>query len=157
MIGPDATLKQAKDWLRSQIRVGARCPCCTQYTKVYRRRIYSKMATLLIKLYRMKTQVYYTTDELVKMSGDINFRGGDFCKLSHWELIETRPNHNDETKKQSGLWRITEKGREFAGGKISVKSHVIIYDNRILGFDGKNVFIKDCFGKHFNYTELMNN
>lgn len=46
------TLAEAQQWLAERITGGARCPCCNQYSKVYRRQINSGMARSLIAMYR---------------------------------------------------------------------------------------------------------
>ena len=37
------TLGEARDWLRERIEDGEECPCCRQFAKVYRRRLYATM------------------------------------------------------------------------------------------------------------------
>ena len=53
----DATLEQAKEWLRVRFNEGAECPCCLQHVKLYRRPITSSMAYVLILLHREPTSI----------------------------------------------------------------------------------------------------
>ena len=47
----EKTLEQAKDWLRERINDGARCPCCEQYARAYKRKLSGGMVRTLIALY----------------------------------------------------------------------------------------------------------
>ena len=42
------SLGDAREWLRERVEHGARCPCCTQFAKVYERKLNSRMARQLI-------------------------------------------------------------------------------------------------------------
>ena len=52
MIEDSDSLGTAREWLRSQAKDGARCPCCRQYVKVYRRKLNSSMSRALMIMYR---------------------------------------------------------------------------------------------------------
>jgi hypothetical protein len=54
------TLADAQKWLAERVKGGARCPCCNQFTKVYRRQINSGMARSLIAMYLHGPQVSIT-------------------------------------------------------------------------------------------------
>lgn len=149
------TLEEGKQFLRDNWEKGARCPCCTQFVKIYKRRIHHTMARMLINLYLLdlkESRFYHTTEiqKELKLSGT-----ADFAKLVYWELIEELEENQNENTKTSGFWKITEKGRLFVQNKISVPSHAKIFDARLLGFEGDQVSIKESFGKFFNYSELM--
>ena len=45
------TLGGARDWLRDRVEKGAKCPCCGQFAKVYRRTITSGMARALFMIW----------------------------------------------------------------------------------------------------------
>lgn len=132
---------------------GANCPCCGQFVKRYRRPINSAQSRCLIRLYHLnKTGPAYR-----HMSEIDPTRGGSIglSTLAAWELVVTLENE-DKTKKCSGLWRITEKGKQFVLNKIQIPSHVYLYNTEVLGFDEtKQINIIKALGKHFNYTELM--
>ena len=152
------TLVQAKDWLRSRLKEGEKCPCCNQHAKIYSRRLYSSMAASLVVLYKIASNGRWVHKrELVKhptLGG--TFGGGDFAKLSYWELIEENPKDDSEDKRTSGWWRITETGKHFVEGSVSVKSHVHLYDGKVLGFEGYTMKIYEALGTKFSYEELRN-
>jgi hypothetical protein len=80
--------------------------------------------------------------------------GGDFAKLRHegWELAEQHIN-TDSRKRTSGIWRITDRGRDFVEGKISIPSHLDIWAlSTVLGVSrgSRVVYIRDI-GPEFNF------
>lgn len=165
------TLKQAKDWLRLRAKRGARCPCCKQYVKVYKRPLHSSMALVLVLLVRnfeaMATPLL--DDGFVHVPTFINKLGlkagvaaavrGDWAKLVHWGLIENRPKDVDDiSKKDSGYWRPTSKGIDYAHGRCTVNSHVYLYDNILLNWEDQTIArltIFDALGEKFDYSRLM--
>ncbi len=83
-------------------------------------------------------------------------RGGDYAKLVHWNLIEQKPkDRGDTTRRDSGLWRPTFKGLDFAHQRCVVPSHVYLYDNILQKSEDTQINIVDALGKHFDYRELM--
>ncbi len=80
--------------------------------------------------------------------------GGDLSKLRHWNLIEEKDERRADGGR-AGWWRITDEGEQYLQNKLSVPKYVLIYNGRILGFDGPNVSIMDALGTKFNYQQLM--
>lgn len=152
------SLKEAKDWLRQRVADGDHCPCCNQYAKIYKRRLYSSMAACLLVLYRLAGDGRWVhKKELTKhptLGG--SFGGGDFAKLSYWGLVEERPKDEDADKKTSGWWRISDRGIQFAQDRIQMSEYVVLYDGRALRFEGKAISLKECLGDKFSYSALMN-
>lgn len=146
---PDWTLAEAKDWLRERVDHGAHCPCCTQHAKIYRRKLNSRMAWGLIRLYRATDGTEW--GHLPTIAGD----GCEVGKLRYWGLVieeaEARPDGG-----RSGWWQLTGNGRAFVKGRLAVPKYARIYDGRCLGLRGEPVTIRDCLGERFNYDELMN-
>ncbi len=149
------TLEEAKQWLRDNVRDGVHCPCCEQFAKIYRRKLNSAMACMLIEFYRyvMETDTWNEWNH-IRNFNDSN--GGDFAKLRYWNLIFEKPNKQDNAKKTSGYWKISEAGKRFAENIITLPSHMLLYDSKLLKLDGEDVDITHCLGKNFNYRELMN-
>ena len=154
-----STIEEGKKYLRANWdqNNGVDCPCCGQLVKLYNRKLYSKMALQLIALYRLDrkhpNQYFHITDIGVQTSV---IGGGDFAKLKYWGLIvELEKDDADDTKRTSGHWAITQKGRDFVIGKITVPSHVKVFDGRTFGFGEKHITIHHALGKKFNYAELM--
>jgi hypothetical protein len=50
---------------------------------------------------------------------------------------------------------VTYRGVEFVYGGLELPEAVYIYDNKRWGFDEKMVQFRQCFGRHFDFDELM--
>lgn len=144
-------LGHAKQWLRDRVEDGAECPCCTQYAKVYRRKINSGMARALINQWRAAgQQLVHTKDLWLKFSKEA-------AQLQWWGLIAQDQTPRDDGG-QSGWWNITDLGADFIRNRLSVPKYAYVYDGRLLRLDtSKSVNIIDCLGTRFDYQELMGN
>jgi hypothetical protein len=112
------------------------------------------MAAALIALYRKAGDGRWVHKKELPMLGGAS-GCGDFAKLSYWDLIEEKAKNDLDDKKNSGWWRITDKGRLFVENKHLITEYVLIYDSRVVGFDGDQIRITDTLGDKFSYTELM--
>jgi len=127
------------------------CPVCGQKAKEYTRTIDNSLAWSLIALYKADKaspeQEYHHVNQLIK-----SFSSSGMAKLRFWGLVEGKINE-DRKKKESGLYKITKTGKEFAEQKITVQKYVTTYNNAVLGFFSINII--DAVGTKFNYEELM--
>lgn len=147
------TLEEAQQYLRANFEKGIGCPCCGQFVKKYKRKLAATPSRMLIRLYELGGN----WNHVKLIAKDISGTGtGDFSKLAYWKLIEEQPN-DDSNKKNSGYWRITHEGRLFVENKITLASHVYVYNTKCLGFSDKHINIITSLGKKFNYAELMSN
>lgn len=148
------TLGQAQLWLRAHVEDGVACPCCTQFAKVYRRKIHSTMARDLITAHgRMGLDPFHVPTLLRRAAS-----AGDFAKLAYWRLIVEIPGVRDDGSTRVGWWRITDDGRLFALNQLRVPKYARIYDGRLIELDASDtVTIRDALGERFNYEELMRN
>jgi hypothetical protein len=144
----DMTLGEARDLLRTLVREGHRCPCCTQYAKVYRFAVNGAMARGLIAMYRRGGTEWVHVP-------DLKLPGGHMLKFRFWGLIEKPSEQVDDGNPRVGTWRLTSKGETWVRNQSFIASHALIYDNRCLGLAGEHVRITDVLGKKFNYRELM--
>jgi len=85
----------------------------------------------------------------------INVSNAEYSKLSYWGLIEGKPNEDDDTKRDSGFWRITPLGIDFVNGKCSTCRHVFLYNKKRYGSSDETTTIKEALGDKFDYAELM--
>jgi hypothetical protein len=168
------TVEQARDWLRARVfgesvraKQGARCPCCKQYVKIYKRPLGAPMARWLIWLVRTWQHKFHLKNLKTANNDawiDIRLapvRGGDYAKLLHWGLIEhkldvVKKDNGAKDTKDSGYWRPTFKGIDFVKGALKVPSHVYLYDNIKIGEEERLITIMEALGKKFSYEELMN-
>lgn len=144
------TLDEAKNQLRKQVfNGGANCPCCSQFAKVYRRRINSGMVISLIRMYRRGGC------DWLHIPTAIPARSREEGKLAHWELvqeaIEPRPDGG-----RAGYWRVTQKGEDFITKGLRVPKYAELYNGRCLRLDDSElVDIRDCLDQKFDLAELM--
>jgi len=134
------------------------CPCCDRVTKIYKRHLHHSTCRTLIDIYKLSAaykQNLYSDHEWVHVS-QLKIVSQDFHIAKHWFLIEQKPKEPDnKRKKTSGYWRITEKGRAFICGEISIPEWVHTYNKQVLGFTGDPVSMQDCLGEKFDYKQLM--
>lgn len=140
-----------RDWLRGHVDDGVRCPACDQMAKVYKRPLHSGVARVLIAMYHDDSDpegwVYIPSLRGIEL-------GGDTAKARYWGLIEERPERRDDGGR-AGWWRLTNLGRSFVRGTVSIPKYARIYDGRCLGLKGDPVTIRDVLGQKFNYDDLM--
>jgi hypothetical protein len=145
-----ATLGAAREWLRQRVDNGAKCPCCTQFAKVYRRKINSGMAHALIQMYRHAGTEWFYLPNITS-----RWQGRDEAGLRYWLLVDEL-----QEKREDGgraWWRITPLGERFVMRQIRVAKYARIYDGRCLSLTGEPVSITDALGDRFDYNELMGN
>jgi hypothetical protein len=123
------------------------CPTCDQFAKVYRRQINSGMARSLILMYRQGPG-------FIHIPTAIGARSREEGKLAYWGLAEEEHVVREDGGR-AGWWRITQKGTQFVLGLISVDKYALVYNGRVLDFDGPAWTIRDALGTRFNYAELM--
>ena len=146
------TLAQAQEYLEDNRREGVECPCCDQFVKLYKRKLGAPQTRGLIQLLKFNREEKWV--HITKIIRTCNVHG-DFAKMELWGLIEQQPVTTNK-KKNSGYWKITEKGKHFLFGLLRVPSHVFIYNGKKEGFSETTTDVHESLGKEFNYRELMN-
>lgn len=138
------------------LKSGCSCPACSQFIKMYKRKIDKSMAHIMLRLYKVTAekpeQEFFHIDEDLH----IPVTSSGIAKLRYWNLVEEKasdPNLKD--KKSSGMWRITNKGKLFVQGKVTVPKYAKVYNKVVHGFEGEEVNIQMALGSKFNYEELM--
>jgi hypothetical protein len=164
---PNASLEDAKKWLRVRFGKGATCPCCNQFVKLYRRPLNKSMAYVLLLIARYYRRVGVKTDEWLHVPSYLaetavgNPRRaaairGDWAKLKFWGLIEEKPETRADGSPRIGYWRMTQLGRQFVDREVKVSSHVYIYNGEPLQRSvDDQITIDDALGTEFSYVEIM--
>lgn len=128
------------------------CPVCDRFAKVYRKQIHTGLALQLIRMFK-KGDEYVHTSYLIPPG---NAGSSDFGQAKHWGFIEAKP-HEPGVTKTSGWWKLTTSGKRFIAGADGASKYALVYNDEVLKFEGDIIFIQDCLGNKFNYTELMQN
>lgn len=141
----------------AETKGGCYCPTCGQKAKIYKRKLSSEMAYAVLMLHKASlagdSAAYHHSDEFMR-NYKATTKGWYYSLIRFWDLAET--SHNDDpAKKDSGMWRLTDKGRLFARGAITVPSHVFIYKAERQRFSDGRVTIRQALGERFHYQELM--
>ena len=148
----DWTLTEARAWLRDRVEDGSTCPLCTQFAKVYYRKINHGMVRGLVALYRQRDNGNSGYAHLPTLG--LGQLGGQMSRLTYWGLIQEERRERDDGG-HAGWWRITEEGIDFLRGRTSVPEYARIYDGRLLGLTGDPCSVTDAIKGHFDLRELM--
>lgn len=153
---PGISLQEAIVWLREHYRdEGARCPCCKQIAREYKRTIHAAMAQKLIQFWRTYGTAWgERTPLMLRGREGAADGGGDFAKLRYWQLVE----ESDEERPdggRAGWWRVTQLGDQFVQNKLAVHRYAYVFDGKLRRLEGPLYSIERCLGKRFNYNELM--
>lgn len=148
----DISLREAQDQLRERLVEGdaVACPCCSQTAKIYKRTIFSTMARHAITLYRTPSN----DNGWLHLPSALGSNDGSAAKLAYWGLLEEHDGKREDGGRP-GLWRLTDLGKEFVIGRLTVPKYAHTFNGRVLKLDGPPVGIWDCLGDKFNYNELM--
>jgi hypothetical protein len=139
------------DKLMNEPGMECRCGECGRFAKVYKRSLSKTTLKQLIAIYVLSgdTRRWVHIAEVVK---DVNM---DFNHAKYWGLVEAKPNEDNPKKKCSGFWRLTELGRNFVSGHVSVPRYTFTFGDEPVGTSAEEVFITSPTYKNFNYQELM--
>jgi hypothetical protein len=82
--------------------------------------------------------------------------GGNFATMKYWGLIEQlEKDEDDTTRRTSGWWRITQKGRNFILNKITIPKYIFTYNMSLHSMSEEHTDIAESLTEKFNYQELM--
>ncbi len=128
------------------------CPGCERWAKIYKRRLNSGMASVLVRLFHVSDPKTWSSIEQIFGSRKQDRR--DWPLLQHWGLIEPG-GRRTATSNASGFWRITARGVMFVVGSTVVPEYVFVWDNRAVRFSAETVTVRAALGSRFDYAELM--
>lgn len=145
------SLQNAKNiWNAAIYGKGGHCPCCGRFGKVYSRKINSTMAKSLIWLAKSPDWV-----DVPNTAPKSIVRSNQLPTLRWWGLVERKPS-GDPKQKHSGIWRVTQSGRDFSNGLINLPQTVNTYAGTPVSFGGPRIKIGQCFKTYYDYQEVMN-
>ena len=131
---------------------GGYCPCCDRWGKIYPRKFNSTMARSLIWLATWDGDDGWCD---VPNNAPKSIVRTNQLPTTRWWGLSERQLSEDSAAKHSGRWRITDKGRRFATGRITVPREVYTYNAEVLCFGDDLIYIKDAFKTPFDYEQVM--
>ena len=134
------------NWSKSIEGEGAYCPCCGKWGKVYKIKLSQHLALCLRWIITHLDSEGWV--DVQNKAPRWRLKSKTYPLLEHWGLIESKAT-------RSGIWTATAKGHNFASGDITLPGAVYIYDNKQWGFEEEHVSFRGCFGKHFDFEEMM--
>ena len=134
---------------------GFYCSHCGSYVKLYKRSFNSNMAVCLLALLKHNAIGFVKIEDFLLSHG--YKRCGDFSYLVHYRMLEKQKGKRDDGSPKNGFYRITGLGILFAEGKVKVQSKFLIENNKLIGFEGKEVSINDVKKEKFHFDNLMYN
>jgi len=80
----------------------------------------------------------------------------NFQKLRYWDLVSK---YYEGGKRSGGVWKITERGRLFLGGKISIDRSVYTFRGERTRYCGEEISIEDYghYGQHEMRIDYVKN
>ena len=154
----NGSMEEAKQFLREKWTEGANCPCCNQFVKLYKRPFNSGMAYSLILIYKLHLKYpneWIHLQEKFATEYKLNSNSMDYSQLERWELTERMRGIREDGSSCVGFWRITQKGIRFVLRKTTIPKRVHIYNDKVYGFSGEEIYIEKGLSNKFDYSELM--
>ena len=148
------TLKEAQALVEQHRHKGIHCPCCGQMARNYKRHLNAPMARALIWLVRRALSKPTPWVDLRVEAPKFVHASRELAKLKHWKLIAQKEAESKRGARTCGIWRPTERGVQFAQGKIVLPSYVILYDNHIIAVSNVPISIRDSLKKRFKFEDL---
>lgn len=152
------THQEAKDYLRDNWRKGCHCPTCGQIVKLYKYKLDASKALGLICAYQLDKkhsgESFHLTREFSELLNK-NANSLHYTKMQYYDFLIPDKSKDDPSKKGSGWWFFTQKGRDFVDGKTRAKSEFYVYDGKCIGFGNGTVNIREALAEKFDYQELM--
>jgi hypothetical protein len=134
--------------LRARVDEGASCPCCTQFAKVYRRKLNAGIAVGLIRVWRT------AGDQWCNLRATVAGASNHVASAEWWGLLVESPQRRDDGGRGKA-WRLTPDGVAYVRHELAVPKYARVYDGRCLSLDGEPQNIGHALGKRFDYRELM--
>jgi len=146
------TVGSVKKFLRDNYTEGARCPCCGQVVKLYKRSITSSMAYGLILMANAKDErggdPFLHVEDFFKSKNIPSSIRGDIPKLTMFGLLMSPIDGK-------GIYGVTPLGFDFVNGVYKAPAYVEVYNNKVIRTSDKMVTIQQALKNKFEYQKLM--
>ena len=149
-VGPERESFQAK--IRGD---GCVCPVCDRWAKVYGRTLNATMVRALMWIWSLSNNGLSWVDvpkEAREGQGTYDHTK-QYSTLKYWGFLDHKPNVDDPTQKESGIWKPTEKARAFLLGE-PVPDTAYTYNDEVLKMGTETVQIHEIV-LGFDYRQIM--
>lgn len=136
--------------LRDSVNTTKKCPFCDQKAAVWKKCVISTAAIDLVRLVkRYRGKPLHIEDFTHKL------KDRNFSQLVLWGLVVPAVN-DDDSKRSSGMWSPTQRGKDFVAGDLLLSKYVITYANEVVDREGPEHSIRDALGQHYDHAKLLN-
>lgn len=141
---PSMTLQDAIDLIDQAVIDGIDfdCPCCLKPVKVQTVSMDNLKIRLLASFANDCPNDWMRRKDISKIWRRHEIIGADhaaigdgtFAKCAYWGLIEEQPLSSNDTgkKKNSGIWRMTDKGHDFIVGDLAIRPSMRRYNGEFV-------------------------
>lgn len=145
-----ATVGQMREWIDRNKREGIdHCPGC-------HRRIKEDAYNLRLSWVEVLRQMAQETELWIEVK---KYGRTNATFLRHWGLIRRYPGKREDGYRSRGLYAVTDTGRAFLAGEVSVPRRILIRDDEFCGFEDQDdrVRVTDdhLLGGEFNFAAFM--
>ena len=145
-VGPHATVREAREYVKERIEEGVSCPCCGSWNRVYSRRLNRAKVRELREIFAFADDQGMLYDYVNIPASGVSLRNREYPKLRFWGLLEPR-DPDVGSGEGTGWWRVTPQGVAFVRGTLSLPNKVLEYRSRVLRVaeDAVTVDIHEAF------------
>lgn len=140
---------------------GIDCFLCDRHVEIRKKHLNRSLVKALVRIYAYFEQAdaeewLHVANYLAQWKTEAMSRNGDFTLLRRWGLIEAKRRID---KKDKGLYRITELGRQFLRGEVTVPAFKFLYNSKVLEPDHTItvplVTVHDVIDGRFDYRTFV--
>lgn len=135
-----------------------KCVVCEQNSKVYKRKLNANMCKFLWSLNASKD----LNRSIGRKDGDwvhykdLKFTSRDYSYVTHWGLAIMKTN-NDDSKRTSGYWKITDLGSDFVENETRVPKYCYIYNGRFVSKSNETITFNEATKDKWDWREVYRN
>jgi hypothetical protein len=147
-------LRDVKQYLQSRLPVGASCPCCGQFAKIYRRKFNSAMATTIRECAEnfAMNPIPFHAPTVLKLRG--KGRDRDMAFLEDWGLVRAVEGKGIGGR-TAGMYEVTQDGISFVANQKEVPRYLFFYNAGVIGKSKETIRFQDAKIDRFNVAEVM--
>jgi hypothetical protein len=161
----EATAVMRGAWKHTIEGNGDRCPVCDRWGKINATTMSGVMVRSMVWLYHEHVETGQEWVNVPARAPRLVTRSYSISKLKHWGFVVPKEEEQltkaerdaGQTRRvrKSGLWKLTESGRNFILNNTSAPKHAFIYNDAVVGFDDKLVTARESMKESFDYDMMM--